>query len=178
MRGLQNLKTTQPLIVTARIHEPDLQTFDDLRKKHFPAPRNFLRAHITMFHRLPGEYSERVEECLRDVAAGHAGSITATVDGLRHLGAGVAFTLSSPCLQAIHSNLKSLFRPWLGGQDMQKWQPHITIQNKVEKSAADTLYKDLTASFQPCSIEVTGLDLWRYMDGPWKHCMTAPFAQP
>lgn len=129
-----------------------------------------------MFHRLPGEHIERVEECLREGAAGHNGSIIATVEGIRHLGAGVAFTLSSPPLQEVHARLKSLFRPWLGGQDMQKWQPHITVQNKVEKSEADTLYRDLTASFAPRTIVVTGLDLWRYMGGPWTHCGTALFA--
>lgn len=170
------MKTAQPLIVTAKICEADLQPFDELRKRHFPAERNFLRAHMTMFHRLPGEYIDRVEECLRDVAAGHERPIIPTIDGVRHLGAGVAFTVRSHDLQQVHGDLKSLFRPWLGGQDMQKWQPHITIQNKVTKLAADTLYKDLTSSFQPSSIEVMGLDLWRYIGGPWQHCTTFLFA--
>lgn len=168
------MKTSEPLIVTAQILEQDLQAFDTLRKQHFPADRNFLRAHVTLFHRLPGEYLGEVQHRLTQVASEHS-AIRAEIDGLRHLGAGVAFTISSPQLQQVHASLKLLFRPWLGGQDMQKWQPHITVQNKVAKPAADALYKDLDQSFQKSSICVTGLDLWRYLGGPWQHCLSIPF---
>jgi hypothetical protein len=95
------LKTLQPLILTARMQERDLEPFDLLRQNHFPPDRNFLRAHLTMFHRLPGEYREQVVQHLIEIAASYT-SITADVSGLRHLGAGVAFTIASPELHAIH----------------------------------------------------------------------------
>ncbi|MEF3131013.1 hypothetical protein OS035_05975 [Rhizobium sp. 268] len=56
------------MILTARIAEHDLIPFDLLRQKHFPQDRNFLRAHMTMFHRLPGEYVGRIVESLQFVA--------------------------------------------------------------------------------------------------------------
>jgi len=59
------MKTLQPLILTAHIPDADLKPFNDLRQAHFPPERNFLQAHLTMFHRLPGEFLERVGQRLR-----------------------------------------------------------------------------------------------------------------
>jgi len=39
--------------------------------------------------------------------------------------------------------------PWLGGQDLQKWKPHITIQNKVSRQQADALHRRLSEDFGP-----------------------------
>jgi hypothetical protein len=170
------VKTLQPLILTARIAESDKAPFDLLRKTHFPPDRNFLGAHLTMFHRLPGEYTDRIVEHLKRVAEAGS-SIKAEVSGVRHLGAGVAFTIDSAALQDVRARLKEAFLPWLGPQDMQKWQPHITIQNKVSKDRADRLYQELRAEFQPYTIEITGVDLWKYLDGPWQHETSAIFAE-
>nr|WP_281064432.1 MULTISPECIES: 2'-5' RNA ligase family protein [unclassified Rhizobium] len=162
--------------MTARIAESDKAPFDLLRKTHFPPDRNFLGAHLTMFHRLPGEYTDRIVEHLKRVAEAGS-SIKAEVSGVRHLGAGVAFTIDSAALQDVRARLKEVFLPWLGPQDMQKWQPHITIQNKVSKDRADRLYQELRAEFQPYTIEITGVDLWKYLDGPWQHETSAIFAE-
>jgi hypothetical protein len=170
------IKTLHPLILTAHIQQNDLEPFDLLRQKHFPPDRNFLTAHLTMFHRLPGEYREELLSHLAAVVAGHP-PITASVTGLRHLGAGVAFTIASSELEAIHGRLRGAFMPWLGGQDMQTWQPHITVQNKVSRSAANTLHTALLEKFRPHTIEINGLDLWRYLGGPWQHESSAMFCQ-
>jgi len=170
------VKTLQPLILTARIAQADKAPFDLLRKTHFPPDRNFLDAHLTMFHRLPGEYMAWIVEHLKRVAEAGS-SIKAEVSGVRHLGAGVAFTIDSAALQDVRAQLKEAFLPWLGPQDMQKWQPHITIQNKVSKDRADRLYQELRATFQPHTIEITGVDLWKYLDGPWQHETSAIFAE-
>lgn len=161
------MKTSQPLILTARLSDSDLQPFDLLRQAHFPPDRNFLRAHLTMFHRLPGEYRDRIVAQLYGIA--RTGRVVAAdVTRVRHLGAGVAFAIASPELQAIHATLKSAFAAWLGPQDMQKWQPHITVQNKVSRLKADRLYHDLTETFRPFPITIVGLDLWKYLNGPWE----------
>lgn len=170
------MKTLYPLILTARILERDRHPFDRLRQKHFPPDRNFLCAHLTMFHRLPGEHMARLVQHLVEVAAGHT-PIRAEVSGLRHLGAGVAFTIASPDLQDIQAKLRGAFIAWLGGQDMQKWQPHITIQNKVSKLTADTLHAALVSEFRPHTIEIVGLDLWRYVNGPWRHERSVMFGK-
>ena len=161
------VKTRLPLILTARINESDLEPFDRLRREHFPPERNFLRAHLTMFHRLPGEHLERVVEILEQKAKRQA-PIQAEVNGLRHIGAGVAFVIGSPELEQVHATLKSNFSAWLGGQDMQTWRPHITVQNKVSRPTADALFRTLSRGFKPRTVTVEGMDLWRYMSGPWQ----------
>jgi 2'-5' RNA ligase len=162
------VKTLEPLILTACIADPDLKPFHALRQQHFPADRNFLSAHLTMFHRLPGEYVEQIAGFLHDIAAKQI-TFSANVAGVRHLGAGVAFMIESSELQDVHARLRSRFMPWLGGQDLQKWKPHITIQNKVSRQQADALHRRLSENFKPTKIEVTGVDLWRYLGGPWQH---------
>ena len=171
------LKTKHPLILTANISDRDLEPIDHLRKRYFPSDRNFLRAHLTMFHRLPGEYLDEVVRSVVDILK-DAGPIEAKVSGLRHLGAGVAFNIDSPELHHIRARMKSVFTPWLGSQDMQKWQPHITIQNKVTKTAADSLYGLLQENFVSSSIKIDGVDLWRYLGGPWQIETSATFASP
>ncbi len=161
------MKTKYPLIVTAHVADADLAPFATLREKHFPPDRNFLRAHVTMFHRLPGEYIDAITDVLKTVAAA-TDEIEASVSGIRHLGFGVAFTIESDELQAARARLRSSFAQWLNPQDKQPWRPHITVQNKVSKSAADTLFQDLKADFQPSPLCVVGFDLWAYLDGPWR----------
>lgn len=168
------MKTNQPLILTARIAEKDLEPFDRLRKAHFPPDRNFLSAHLTMFHRLPGEYRDRIIGQLTHVAARES-TFAVEVSGLTHTGAGVAYVISNSSLEEIRATLKKEFISWLGPQDMQSWRPHITIQNKAPKARADILYRDLNATFELHDITVVGLDLWDYLGGPWQHAAFAPF---
>lgn len=127
-----------------------------------------------MFHRLPGEYEARIGDALYG-AIERVSTVTAEVSGVRHLGAGVAFVIACPALEAIRGALKSAFVSWLGSQDMQTWRPHITVQNQVARAKADELYRDLHALFEPWSIGIVGLDLWAYLDGPWQHRAHVPF---
>lgn len=173
--GTNRLKTRHPIILTARVAEHDLAPFDLLRQKHFPPERNFLQAHLTMFYRLPGEYVSKTVSVLWDATVGTS-KISARVNGVRNLGAGVAFTIESPELNLIRETLRNQFVPWLGSQDMKTWQPHITIQNKASPEQASRLHRDLADRFQPHRISIVGLDLWKYLDGPWASEATIPFA--
>lgn len=170
------LKTRIPLIITARIAPSDLEPFDTLRRKHFPPDRNFLPAHLTMFHRLPGEYLDQIVAHL-ETAGSIQSAFFADVNGIRHLGAGAAFTIASPELHAVRSRLKASFSHWLVSQDTQTWRPHITVQNKVSKASADALFNELRAVFRPSLIRITGLDLWRYLKGPWSKEISVPFPE-
>lgn len=169
------MKTRQPLILTARIDDNDLAPFNRLRQEHFPAERNFLAAHVTMFHRLPGENLARMHdvlECLADVLP----VIEAHVTGIRHLGMGVAYSLAGAQLQDARHQLRQSFIPWLGSQDMRAWKPHITIQNMASKASSDALFRNLSETFHPSSLRITGFDLWAYLGGPWRLEHTFPFA--
>lgn len=170
------MKTCHPMILTARIAEHDLVPFDLLRQKHFPPERNFLRAHLTMFHRLPGEHVERIVESLQSVAK-KTRAISARISGICHLGGGVAFAIDSPDLNAIRNALRADFVHWLGSQDMRTWRPHITVQNKAPVAQANRLHRELTDSFCPHDIKIVGLDLWRYLGGPWASQATVPLVE-
>ncbi|MFD1747318.1 2'-5' RNA ligase family protein [Rhizobium helianthi] len=161
------MKTRKPLILTACIAAEDLERFNRLRAAHFPPDGNVLPAHLTMFHRLPGEYEKRICNHLSEIA-GRTNTIAADVDGLRHLGAGVAFSIASSDLHKVRATLRASFASWLGPQDVKTWQPHITIQNKSPKDKADALWRHLSEGFAAYSIRITGLQLWEYLGGPWK----------
>jgi len=155
----------EPLIVTLLLDGVAQQRFDRLRAAHFPAERNHLSAHVTLFHALPGE---QVAEVHRELAAAaDRPAFTVAVTGVRFLGRGVALDLGSTDLTGLRVGLAAAFDPWLTRQDRQWSRPHVTVQNKVAPDVARALHAELTAAFQPESVTARGLGLWRYLGGPW-----------
>lgn len=173
-----SLMPNSPLILTATLAARDLTHFDRLRQQHFPPERNYLQAHVTMFHHLPVWHFAEIDRLLCEIAAETRRVIQVEVTEIRHLGAGVAFALASVELEQLRDEVHRHFSPWLTRQDSAKWQPHITVQNKVSKEQADTLYETLSATFSPQVISVTGFDLWRYRGGPWEAAASYPFEPP
>ena len=158
--------TPEPLIVTLQLEEAAQQRFDRLREQHFPAERNFLAAHVTLFHALPGEQLDAVRADLADAADRSAFDVAVT--GVRSLGRGVAYSLASSELAALRAGLVSSWEPWLTPQDRQKHAPHVTVQNKVAPAVARALHERLRAEFVPHDVRARGLGLWRYLGGPWE----------
>jgi len=168
--------TLPPIIVTAHVAPGDMAYFEQLRREHFPPHRNFLKAHITLFHHLPGRVFDDALGLADEVVA-RTEAFLAEVSGVRHLGAGVAFEIKSLELETLRADLFKAFGSWPGPQDRQKFKPHITVQNKVEKVFADRLYDELRADFQTRRIAILGIDLWDYLGGPWKHRASLPFPE-
>ena len=154
-----------PLVVTLLLGEEAQRRFDRLRVAHFPADRNHLAAHVTLFHALPGEHLNEVRRVL--AGAADRPGFPVTVSGVRLLGRGVAFDLASAELTGLRDGLAAAFDPWLTRQDRQRSRPHVTVQNKVDPQVARALHADLSASFVPESVPARGLGLWHYLDGPW-----------
>ncbi|MFD0792117.1 2'-5' RNA ligase family protein [Mucilaginibacter litoreus] len=154
----------KPLILTLRLDAQSQIFFDELRRRYFPPERNYLKAHLTLFHQLPNEATTR--QCLNEVCQQ---PFEMEVTGLRHLGAGVAYELISAELLALHRNLSIRFQEVLTAQDRQGFKPHITVQNKVTVEASKALLDELSQRFQPFAVQATGLDLWEYQGGPWRH---------
>ena len=168
--------TLPPIIVTAHAAPGDMAYFEQLRRKHFPPHRNFLNAHVTLFHHLPGRVFDEASSLAQAVVA-QTQPFTAEVSGVRHLGGGVAFEIRSLELETLRANLFKAFGSWPGPQDRQKFKPHITVQNKVEKASADALYETLRTGAEPRHITILGIDLWDYLGGPWQHRAFLPFPQ-
>ena len=158
---------TAPLILTLALDEHSCAFFEAERRRSFPSERNLISAHLTLFHKLPGAHLHSIE---RDIAALASAQrpFPLQVAGLRSLGRGVAYTLLSPELASLRQGLAQQWEAWLGPQDRQKHQPHVTVQNKVEPQEARALLSELTDSFEPFIATGVGLDLWWYRGGPWE----------
>ncbi|GAB2875293.1 2'-5' RNA ligase family protein [Hymenobacter ruber] len=164
-----------PLILTLALDAGAQAYFNDLRRRHFPPKINYLAAHLTLFHHLPGAELAAVQAQLKAIAASQR-PLPLSVTGLRSLGRGVAFTLENDELRALHRRLQTDFAPHLTPQDQQKLQPHVTVQNKVDPAEARALLADLQADFTPFEAVGTGLHLWAYRNGPWESLAEFPFA--
>ena len=159
--------TVAPLILTAKLDAASLEYFDRLRKEHFPPERNFLAAHVTLFHHLPGENIDEIVETLETVAEMQP-PFALTFDSWRFLGRGVAMKIASVELATLRNKLAGHWQHHLTPQDRQKFQPHITIQNKTEPQAARELFENVSQGHQPFDGVVVGTTLWSYLGGPWR----------
>jgi hypothetical protein len=157
----------QPLIVTAQMGNADQAWADALRQKHFPPERNFLPAHITLFHHLPPQHEGEIRHRLSMVAHENPAPQGA-IKGLMPLARGVALEVYSSELLAIRMELADGFHGLLIPQDMAVPKLHITIQNKVEPAVAKRLFVELSATFPPRPLAIKELVLWRYLGGPWE----------
>jgi len=163
-----------PLIVTLLLEPSAQERFDRLRAAHFPADRNHLAAHVTLFHALPGAEVDLVAADL--ASAANRPAFDVAVSGVRSLGRGVAYTLDAPELTALRASLARAWSSMLTPQDRQRHAPHVTVQNKVEPAVARALLDRLTAEFVPYRVGARGLGLWRYLGGPWAPVAEYEFA--
>jgi hypothetical protein len=154
-------------IATAEIDEVNFHWLDALRREHFPAERNVLSAHLTMFHHLGREQMERLLKTALPEAP-----LPLSFTKIRPLGRGVAIDVDSPALSELRRVLKSDAHGMFTPQDSQNWRPHVTIQNKVAPAKAQALLDSLSAAFVTRDGAAIALQLWRYLDGPW-----SPFAR-
>lgn len=156
-----------PLILSLGLHADDQARFERLRTLHFPADRNLIPAHVTLFHHLPGLEFEAVQRTLENQCA-TLPPFVVTATGLRFLGRGVAYSLEAPELTRLRANLARQWHDWLTPQDRQGYRPHVTIQNKAAPEAARLLQQNLQAAFAPFTVRAEALLLWRYLGGPWE----------
>jgi len=154
------------LIVTAELGAEDFAWLDSLRRRHYPAERNRVPAHLTLFRALAPSAEQEVRGRLADMAAGPAPS--ASIAGVMDLGRGVAFRVVSDGLDALRNELVHDLHGILSAQDAGGWRPHITIQNKVEPKVAWELRQSLDRDLAPRPLCIAGLGLHRYLGGPWE----------
>jgi hypothetical protein len=164
-----------PLILTLRLDAAHQARFDALRDAHFPPERNYLRAHVTLFHKLPGDALSAIAFRLARLVAGTPPP-EVVVEAPYLLGRGVAFRLNSPAADGLRHDLAQDWGDWLTPQDRAKTRLHVTVQNKVPAPEAKALHAALMAASAPSRFASPGLDLWRYLGGPWEHAAACEFA--
>jgi 2'-5' RNA ligase len=157
----------QSLILTLKLDSASLALFNQLRQQHFPRHRNFLPAHVTLFHVLPAEQEEQICQILYKQCASTP-VLPLQFPQICFLGRGVAIEVDCPELVCLRSQLAETWNDWLTAQDRQSYRPHITIQNKQSPDVARQLYEQLSKEWHMMSGRAEGLLLWRYQGGPWK----------
>lgn len=162
-----------PLILTLALNAEAENFFNELRQRHFPPERNFLKAHLTLFHHLP-QQPQLVQDV--ETISAEQKRLELQVSGVASIGRGVAYKLESAVLQTLHKALQEQWQQWLIPQDKQRLWPHVTVQNKVAPEAARALLQELQQSFAPFEVQGTGLRLWTYLGGPWELVREFPFA--
>jgi 2'-5' RNA ligase superfamily len=160
-------------VVTALMGAEDFAWADGLRRAHFPPERNFVPAHVTLFHHLPPSVLPELAERMRRACADCAPA--ARLVGVRLLGRAVAFEVQSEELLAVRDDLAEAFSGLLTPQDQSRPRLHITIQNKVEAQQVRALAEELRADFRPRPLKISGLAAWHYRGGPWELAMKARF---
>lgn len=156
-----------PLIVTARLPGELQSWMTGLRARHFPPERNFLDAHVTLFHALPPSSVDEVRRLLARLTADFRAP-PAILCGVMSLGRGTAFHIDSPDLQEIRGTIAARFHGALSAQDNHVPRLHVTVQNKVTSAEARALQAQLAEGFVPRDFSFTGLALHAYRGGPWE----------
>ena len=168
--------SASPLILSLQLDPVLFAAADALRRAHFPPDRNVLAAHVTLFHHLPGERFDGVVDQLRRTCAATP-PVSVKLPSVRFLGRGVGLNVASDALLRMRAELASAFAPWLSPQDRAGYNPHITVQNKVDPATARSLYEDLRQTWTSLSGDSPALQLWWYRGGPWEAAGTFDFAR-
>ncbi len=156
-----------PLIVTAQLPRDLHARFTALRTAHFPPERNYLEAHVTLFHALPPMCEAEACTYLKAIA-GEFAPVEGQVEGLMSLGRGTAIKLASPDMLSLRDMIAEHFRGMLTQQDQHRPRLHVTIQNKVSGKEAKALQAELAGTIEPRGFAFRGLELFRYRGGPWE----------
>ncbi|MFC3124006.1 2'-5' RNA ligase family protein [Pseudoroseomonas globiformis] len=165
--------TAAPLILTLGFDAASFARLDALRRAHFPPARNFIPAHLTLFHALPGDALQEIAARLAQVAAATP-PLKLSIGPPRSLGRGVALAVEGGGLCRLRRELADGWAGMLSRQDQNGFRPHVTIQNKVAPDAARALLAELAADFLPWPAEGETLLLWHYRGGPWQAAAAFP----
>ncbi len=160
------MNETAPIIITAQLGPADQAWANALRREHFPAERNYLDAHITLFHHLPPASLPEIKARLAASCLLYPAP-NARLEAPFLLGRGVAFAIHCPELLAIRDELAAAFTGLLTPQDQARPKLHITVQNKVAPPVAKALCNTLALAFAPRPLAIIGMSAYFYRGGPW-----------
>jgi 2'-5' RNA ligase len=152
-------------VLTLKLDERSFQRLATMRRQYFPAIRDRVPAHLTLLHQLGAIQISRLLEMRKYLLAEPLFGLEFC--GLRLMGQGVAVDVRSSRLQSLRDALVAVAGGELTGQDQQRFQPHVTVQNKVPAAEARAAYAQLSAAFLPWRGAGRGVLVWRYLGGPW-----------
>lgn len=165
---------SSPLNLTALL-PPDLHRWATaLRNRYFPPERNFLEAHVTLFHALPAPYTSEIKAALASEVSANA-PVPAELTGVLSLGRGTALRIESAGMLELRDRLADRFHGLLTAQDSHRPRLHVTVQNKVSTDQAKEVQIALSKLVTPRRFAFRGLGLYLYRGGPWELVREYPF---
>lgn len=153
-------------VLTLALDNEAQSRFEAERQQYFPPALNRIPAHLSLFHTLEEEPETLA---ILEAASQRQATFSMQVAEVKSIGKGVAYFLQSAEAKALHRTLSEAFAEQLSAQDRQGFRPHVVVQNKVTPAAAQITLMQLQARFRPVAVSAVGLDLWRYLGGPWLH---------
>ena len=158
---------TSPIIVTAALPPEIFSYANGLRTEHFPPERNYLSAHLTLFHALPPSVEPELRGLMADLA-GESPPPPARINRIVSLGRGTALGIESDALIALRDRIADRFAGCLTPQDNHRPRLHVTVQNKVSPDEARRLQAQLSSGFTPREFTIPALEAHYYRGGPWE----------
>lgn len=173
-RHNQDMPTTsvaQPFVLTLRLDAAAEKILTGLRTKYFPSHRNYLAAHVTLFHALPAVSQPEYARILRDMTQSTSGFRIGLKNPFMLGKKGVGINVASFKLREFHRELQTRFRDAkveMTEQDERPLRAHVTIQNKVRQEEAEETLKKVKNEFEERAGQASGLTVWRYeVNGEW-----------
>ncbi|WWC73891.1 uncharacterized protein I206_107863 [Kwoniella pini CBS 10737] len=179
-----------PIILTLRLDKATHQLLTSLRSKYFPPHRNFLSAHVTLFHAIPSHRFDELDENLNKICNSKSGWDVFFGEPEKMGNRGVYLICRerpSNSVEKIHrellSNLKKGIKSdqdKLTNQDLQTMRkPHVTVLNKASnEEQVDICLKEVKEFFEGMRKDgqkegqhkgrAVGFEVWEYLGGPWK----------
>ncbi|KAK9896187.1 hypothetical protein P389DRAFT_180032 [Cystobasidium minutum MCA 4210] len=170
-----------PVIVSAWLDDPIQEHFSGLRSKYFPAHRNYIQGHITLFQTLPSESLDLILQTLQQECSATPPFEIFCEPYKLTPNAVVYIPLKADKLISIRGNLRGSFKKNfdMTHQDVNPhYKPHATIVNKVTKEEAARVFKEVKRLPRDEKLKhgrALGLDVWFYRGGPWEHIRRISF---
>src|SRR3954470_17575585 len=93
-----------PVILTLSLDDNSQQFFNKMRHQYFPPERNYLDAHLTLFHHLPANEPQIMIDI--KLAAKTYTTLPLQVTEIKSIGNGVAYKIECAQLQQLHRYLQ------------------------------------------------------------------------
>ena len=161
------------LILTLGFDPESFARLEPLRQRYFPAGRNFIPVHVTLFQQLPdGEMQRLCADLARE--AGSVPPLPFDATGILDFGGGAAVDLACDPAKALQGRLRRAWSDIITKSDDRGRKLHVTVQNKVDRETAQATQAELRAGFVPFEGVFDRLLLWHYRGGPWERAGDFP----
>ncbi|KAL7423400.1 hypothetical protein Q5752_002704 [Cryptotrichosporon argae] len=188
------LAAQNPLVLTLTLDARTQSILNGLRKRYFPAERNHLDAHLTLFHAVPAHRGPELDALLQSVCA-ETKPWTVFVGEPAKMGNRGVYAVfrsrPSGAIEDLHAYLLRRLKRGvhadadrLTNQDVQTLRrPHVTILNKAKSDEqVETCLREVGKEFAELyqgqiTGEATGFQVWEYLGGPWKPLQRYTFGE-